>query len=372
MSDSTPARAAGNTRGTLAVLVCLLGVSLWLGGRHTPSPFAAVGNAPSAPLPLWAAPASASLLLRVGVADRGPSVERMAAQAFRDVLLSLEKGRIYPSVVDATVWGRPQAGDVELVRAVIAGDPPLAVVGSAALANSCPSLDVLEVSYLFQDDEHVDRILRGPTGRGLLDSLEARGLQGLAFVGEAFRVLAASRPLPRPTDLAGYRVGTVENAVGGLFVSALGAEAVPAPRGRLREMVRSGFVDAADTDLTLLQNVRLGTILPYVLETHHAVSARVLIANSRFMRELPTPHRISVWRAVLGATAAARREVLRASEKARRMALAQNRLRTLTPHETQSLRTSVNRAMSLALSSMDPRIVHEITLARPLSRAIKR
>lgn len=315
---------------------------------------------------LLAAPlARASVLLRFGLSDEELRIGTEAATAFRRSLQATEGNGVRVIVIGSRVWGRSGSSELELVRSVISGDPPLALVSSDVLANFAPALDVLEIPYIFRDEEHVERVLHGPTGRALLDGLSARGLVGMGFLGEEFRVFAATRAMDAPQDLAGDRVATVENSTGELFLNALGAEPVPAPRLRLADMARSGFVDAADVDMTWLADSGLGQQMPYVLDTSHAVSARVIIANQHFLDDLAPHQRISLWRAVVAAQAAAQEEVRRRSRELRTRLVERRQLSIASPAGTEVLRQSTRSLYKQVMSAMDPRILQEISQSRP-------
>jgi TRAP-type C4-dicarboxylate transport system substrate-binding protein len=314
-------------------------------------------------LALIGAPVRGAVPLRLGVGSDDDGLRRAAARAFGARVEAVARGRIHVSVAGPALWGYPGASELELVRAVAAGDPPLALVSGATLSNFSSAMDVLDAPYLFADRRAVVRTLYGPPGRALLDSLASRGLVGMTFVAPVFRVLVTRRPIPaapsrrasRLLDFApleGARMGTVQSASAELFVEALGGEAVPAPLGRLPAMARDGFLDGADLDPSSAAVSGLLEVAPWVLDTRHAVSVSVLIANPRFLEDLGASERLALWDGALAATSAGLGESEpRATGR---------RWTKLTESERRALVERTASARRLVLQRLDPGILDAI------------
>lgn len=301
--------------------------------------------------------------LHIGLGDSGESIRRVAAGAFQAEVLGQQ--RMHVSIAGPAQWGHPGASELELVRAVMAGDPPIALVNGATLSNFSSSFEVLDAPYLFTSRQHVVRVLYGPAGRAILDSLEPHGIVGLAFVGDTFRVLLSRAKTGAAPTLSGARVGTVQSASGELFVEALGGEAVPAPLLRLQEMARDGFIDGADVDPCSASAGKLWPVTPHVLETRHAVSTEVLIANPRFLEEFLPSERAVIWQGTLAAMRAANAAVLKCWSTAKKTTASRGSWTVLDAVQRAALSKRAAEARRAVLSRTDASILHDIELARP-------
>lgn len=303
--------------------------------------------------------------LRIGLGADGDPIRHAAATSFRAEIERISGGRMHASVAGPALWGRPSASELELVRAVIAGDPPAAVVSSAALTNFSPSFDVLDAPGLFVDEAHAITVLHGPCGRALLDTLGPAGMRGLAFLGPDFRVLVGPAGLGNPLTLRSTRMATLQSTSAGTFVEALGGEAVPAPLERLSEMAQKGFVDGADLAPSSLRASSADVSWPLTLDTRHAISASVLIANRRFFEELAPENRLLIWRATLASMRSARDEAQRLSWAWRASAERAHRLLTFDARQRAQLGAALSTARALACRRVDPSILHDIEALRP-------
>ena len=115
-----------------------------------------------------------------------------------------------------------------LIGDVRAGKADLGAAGSEAWAsvgvNSFRALDapLLITSYALQD-----RVLRGPVIGQMLPGLRPLGLVGIGVLpGPLRKPLGISRPLLKPSDYAGLRIGAQQSLVAGATMRALGATPV--------------------------------------------------------------------------------------------------------------------------------------------------
>jgi C4-dicarboxylate-binding protein DctP len=155
--------------------------------------------------------------------------------------------------------------------------------------------------FIFVDYAHVDRVLDGPIGEGLLAGLTHHGLRGLAFMDGGFRLFATTHPVRTLADFRGLRIRTLQNRTYIDLVKALHAIPVPAGINKIYEMVQRGFIDAADRSYPTYWSLRLYDVLKYITETNHAYAAKVFIINERFYTGLPADVRAIVKRAAIEA-----------------------------------------------------------------------
>ncbi len=62
--------------------------------------------------------------------------------------------------------------------------------------------EVFDMPYVFMNEDQVHKVTRGPVGASLMQKLESRGIKGLAFWDNGFRVFSANKPLKVPISKA--------------------------------------------------------------------------------------------------------------------------------------------------------------------------
>ena len=104
----------------------------------------------------------------------------------------------------------------------------MGIITAGPFVNFSEMMGVLDMPFLFANNDGAYRILDGEIGRELLDTLEDAGLKGLAYAERGFRNITNSvRPVEKAEDVAGLKLRVMENEVYTATFTALGVNAVP-------------------------------------------------------------------------------------------------------------------------------------------------
>ena len=89
-----------------------------------------------------------------------------------------------------------QLGAVQMLAPSVSKLAPLGV----------KEFEVFDLPYLFSGYDALRKVTDGPIGKELLAKLEAKGILGLAFWDNGFKILSANKPLISPDDLLGLKM----------------------------------------------------------------------------------------------------------------------------------------------------------------------
>ncbi|HVL70567.1 MAG TPA: TRAP transporter substrate-binding protein [Beijerinckiaceae bacterium] len=159
-------------------------------------------------------------------------------------------------------------------------------INVAALADVSPEARALTLPYLFRSDEHLAKVLGGPIGQEVLDSLEGHGLVGLAFFRTGARSIYGVRPVRRPADLAGVRVRVQPSETMGAVMRALGAEPVPLAEGQVATGLETGLIHGAESNWPTYVSSGHHQAAPYFSATAHTMSPEVLVVSKQLWDRL--------------------------------------------------------------------------------------
>ncbi len=96
----------------------------------------------------------------------------------------------------------------EILEGLQFGDIEIGVVPSALLISSTPEFIAVSMPYIFRDNEHRFRVLDGPVGIQILNSLEQHNLVGLGFLDAGMRnILTRQEAVETPEKLQGQKIG---------------------------------------------------------------------------------------------------------------------------------------------------------------------
>lgn len=259
--------------------------------------FALCGLMNAAPALLGREARKPELVLRFALQPNPANKVWDAASLVRREIEERSQGRIKIMFYDSGVIGDEGAllmncylGVVEMVQCT-----------SSVVTTLDPAFSLLDLPYLFVDEEHHLRVLHGPIGRELLHGLRSHRLQGLAFYSCGFRNLFNARgvAVAGPADLRGMKIRVMESPVMIRAINAMGGSATPLSAGELFQALRTGVVDAAENNATVFVSEKFfeAGARNFSL-TEHFANQHVLVVNrdwlDRVARTQPELHRIIV------------------------------------------------------------------------------
>jgi len=211
----------------------------------------------------------------------------MAYMADRVVELSGGQMRIdiYPSQQLCT--------ERECMELLQIGSLGIAKVSTAIMENFAPAYQVLNLPYVFRDEEHRFRVLEGEIGQYLLRSGEQKRLLGLAFYDAGSRSFyTKTRPVHTPEDLAGMKIRVQESTTAMRMISALGGSPTPIAFGELYTALQQGVVDGAENNPPSFLTSRHYEVAGYYTLDEHTAVPDVLVVSTVVWNSLTPQERL--------------------------------------------------------------------------------
>jgi C4-dicarboxylate-binding protein DctP len=162
--------------------------------------------------------------------------------------------------------------------------------------------EAFDLPYLFPNKEALRRVTEGPLGRELFHKLEDRGILGLAFWDNGFKIFCASRRINNPEDMLGLKVRIQSSKVIEAQMKALGALPQVLAFSETYHALQTGVVDGTENPPSNMYTQKMHEVQKYATVTNHAYNGYALIANRKFWEGLPENIRESLDRAVREST----------------------------------------------------------------------
>ena len=168
-----------------------------------------------------------------------------------------------------------------------------------------PLMDVTVLPYIFQNKEHLDKVLTGAVGQTIKDQLQTdTSVHLLAFGPALYRDFYNSiRPVNTMADMAGLKVRVPKNEVMIATFEAFGANPVPLAWSETPTALQTGTVDGGDNGTSFIRDMKFYEFEPHLVILEHFVAFSPLFASDQFMKKLSDEQREQILRAATDAGA---------------------------------------------------------------------
>jgi len=181
--------------------------------------------------------------------------------------------------------------DNKVLEAMLNGDVQLAAPSLSKFEKFTKQFRVFDLPFMFTDIDAVDRFQAGPAGRKLLNSMQRRGLQGLAYWHNGMKQMSASKPLILPTDAAGLKFRTQSSDVLIAQFEQLGANPQKMAFKEVYGALQTKVVDGQENTWSNIYGKKFFEVQDGVTETNHGIIDYLLVTSTDFWNGLPEDQR---------------------------------------------------------------------------------
>jgi C4-dicarboxylate-binding protein DctP len=222
-----------------------------------------------------------------------------AAEYFKKLAEERTKGRVkielYPNsslFKDGEEIEALQLGSVQMLAPSLAKFGPLGV----------REFEVFDLPYIFDDYVELHKVTQGPVGAALLKKLESKGIVGLAYWDNGFKVMSANKPIRVPADYKGLKMRIQSSKVLGDEIKALGGIPQVMAFSEVYQSLQTGVVDGTENPPSNFYTQKMHEVQKYLALTNHGYLGYAVIVNKKFWDGLPADIRTALEGAMKDAT----------------------------------------------------------------------
>jgi len=172
-----------------------------------------------------------------------------------------------------------------------------------ALSKLGGDFEVFDLPFLFKDHAAFRSVVNGPIGQNMLQKLESRGMKGLGYWDNGFKVFTSNRPLQSVRDFKGLKIRVQASKVLVDQMQKLGAEPVVSPLIDVYKSLKDGRLDGEENTPINIDSQRLHEVQNNLTISNHGYLAYAVVVNKEFWERLPSDIRIALEGALRDATA---------------------------------------------------------------------
>jgi TRAP-type transport system periplasmic protein len=225
--------------------------------------------------------------------------QSMSLQEFARLAGEYTEGAVQIDVAVAGVLG----GERDVAEGIQLGTVDGAILGGI-LQSFDEAMAILEFPFLFDDEEHVRRVMEGEVGERISERLvETTGIRPLGYVMRTPRVLTTNQPVESLDDIQGMSIRVPEMRAHLETWSALGANPTPMAFTEVYTALQLGAVDGQENPLGVIYANRFHEVADYLAETDHLVGFMLITIGEDVFQRLSEDQQDALVRAAEEASA---------------------------------------------------------------------
>ena len=214
--------------------------------------------------------------------------------------------------------------------------------------------EVFDLPYIFDNYEELHKVTGGEAGKALFKKLESKGITGLAYWDNGFKVMSANTPIKLPADLKGKKMRIQSSQVLAAQMKALGALPQTMAFSEVYQALQTGVVDGTENPPSNLYTQKMHEVQKHVAMTNHGYLGYAVITNKKFWDGLPPDIRKELEAAMVEATKYANDIALKENEDAIAKVKASGKSAVYTP--TAEERAAWKKALVQVHKDLESRI----------------
>ncbi len=302
-------------------------------------------------LPAWAEPIVIKFSHVVAVeTPKGKAAEFFKKRA-EELTAGKVKVEVYPSsslYKDKEEVEALQLGAVQMLAPSLAKFGPL----------GAKEFEAFDLPYIFDGYDDLHKVTKGPVGKSLLNKLDSKGMLGLAYWDNGFKVLSSNKPIAKVEDFKGQKMRIQSSKVLEAQMRALGCLPQTMAFSEVYQALQTGVVDGTENPPSNLYTQKMHEVQKHVLLSNHGYLGYAVITNKKFWEGLPADVRTQLDQAMAEATDYANQIAKEENETALAEVKKSGKSEIITP--SPEYKAAMKKKLVLVHKEMESRIGAEL------------
>lgn len=246
-------------------------------------------------MPAWAEP----VVIKFSHVVAPDTPKGKGAEKFKELAEKYTEGavkvEVYPNsqlYKDKEELEALQLGAVQMLAPSLAKFGPLGV----------QQFEVFDLPFLMNGYDDLRKITDGEIGKSLLSKLEDKGITGLAYWDNGFKVMSANSPLRTPDDFLGLKMRIQSSKILEAEMQALGAVPQVMAFSEVYQALQTGVVDGTENPPSNMYTQKMHEVQKHATVSNHGYLGYAVIVNKAFWDGLDPAIREKLSQAMTEAT----------------------------------------------------------------------
>jgi len=181
--------------------------------------------------------------------------------------------------------------DNKVLEAMLQGDVQLAAPSLSKFEKFTKQFRLFDLPFMFRNIEAVDTFQNSADGQALMDSMQKRGLQGLAFWHNGMKQMSASKALILPSDANGLKFRVQSSDVLVAQMEAIGGSPQKMAFSEVYGALQQGVVDGQENTWSNIFGKKFFEVQDGITETNHGIIDYLVVTSVDWLDSLDAPVR---------------------------------------------------------------------------------
>ncbi|MCK0195343.1 TRAP transporter substrate-binding protein [Ancylobacter sp. 6x-1] len=205
------------------------------------------------------------LNLKLGHIQSEQDLWHFGAQKFKEELEKRSDGKITLTIYPNSTLG----GDRDLVEGMQMGTVDFGLI-AGVLGNFAPSIQLLELPYLFKSQDEFNKIVQGPIGEEIAANVQQNAnVRILNWWERGSRQVTANKPITGIEDLKGLKIRVPEIPAMVTTWRAIGANPTPMAWSEVYTGLEQHVIEAQENPIPFIYGGRINEVQKFLSFTNH-------------------------------------------------------------------------------------------------------
>ncbi|MCM0761610.1 TRAP transporter substrate-binding protein [Sporomusa sphaeroides DSM 2875] len=238
------------------------------------------------------------ITLKLGHIQSESDLWHKGAQKFAELVAKKTNGEVTVQIFPNSTIGN----DRDMTEGLQMGSVDFALV-AGVLGNFEPSLQIMEMPYLFKNEEHLRKVIYGPIGDDLLGKLlSSSNIRGLSFWERGPRQLTTNKPVNSLEDIKGIKIRVPEIPPMVTAWKAMGANPTPMAWGEVYTALQQNVIEAQENPVPYIHAGKIYEVQKYIAMTNHKYEYVVMAMSNKTWEKLTPDQQKAISEAAKEAT----------------------------------------------------------------------
>ncbi|WP_217356356.1 DctP family TRAP transporter solute-binding subunit [Ruegeria arenilitoris] len=176
--------------------------------------------------------------------------------------------------------------DDKVLEAMLQGDVQLAAPSLSKFEKFTKQFRLFDLPFMFKNIDAVDAFQASAEGQAMKDSMQRRGLQGLAFWHNGMKQMSANKPLVDPSDADGLKFRVQSSDVLVAQMEAIGGSPQKMAFSEVYGALQQGVVDGQENTWSNIYGKKFFEVQDGITETNHGIIDYLVVTSVDWLDSL--------------------------------------------------------------------------------------